>query len=497
MAARSPVEVGTIVAGKYRVERVIGKGGMGVVVAATHMTLGQEVALKFIDTRRESNDSEALERFVREARASVRLRSDHVAKVYDVDVLDSGEPYIVMELLLGKDLSEVRQVRGKLPPEEAVEYVLQACDALVEAHQQGIIHRDLKPQNLFITRRPSGVPLVKVLDFGISKVTGLAGAGELSITDTGAVLGSPLYMSPEQMRSSKNTDVRTDVWSLGVILFELLGGQLPFDGETVTELCLRVVQDPPASLATLSPELPQELVHVVMRCLEKERDMRFGSVADLAMALEPFSEKKRSGRERAWKSLADTARSQDFGAPAGTPRLAADASGASAAASGATEKASTNAAWDAPQLARTERRRGFMGGIAAGAAVAAVGLAVGLGLSGKLGGGASDPTGSFGSGPLFAPGEVTGPGPAASVPPVVSLDTLPVVAASASSPATPVGAANKILPGQRAKPGTTKLNAAGAQSPGTPGPSTSAATAPEPTPASQPTSSPNGAPILR
>jgi serine/threonine-protein kinase len=325
---------------------------------------------------------------------------------------------------------------------------------------------------------------VKVLDFGISKVTGLAAAGELSITDTGAVLGSPLYMSPEQMRSSKNTDVRTDVWSLGVILFELLSGQVPFDGETVTELCLRVVQDPPRSLVELSPELPPDLVTVVMRCLEKERNMRFGSVAELAMALEPFAEKKRSGRERAWRSLADTARSQDFGAP----RPAGDASSPAAAqsgASGAAEKASTHATWDAPGLARTERRRGFVGGIAAGAAFAVVGLVVGLGLSGKLGGKVDPPAmsnGSVAQPPAKDSARELLPPP----PPVVSMGALPPASPEPTVVAvTSASAPKPNAPGARTRPGTRATAAASAPPPG------------EPQVAVPPTSSPNGAPILR
>src|SRR5579859_754331 len=258
-----PVKEGDLLAGKYRVERVLGVGGMGIVVAARHEQLEQRVAIKFV--RDEALDNkEAVERFLREARAAVRLKSEHAAKVLDVGTLESGAPYMVMEFLEGSDLAAVLVERGPLPVEEAAEYVLQACEAVAEAHAAGIVHRDLKPQNLFLARTVGGAPRVKVLDFGVSKSLTQSGGGpgpggKGALTQTRSMLGSPLYMSPEQMRSSRDVDARSDVWAFGVVLFELLTRRWPFEAETMPELCLKVVSDPPQSLAELRPGLPPEI----------------------------------------------------------------------------------------------------------------------------------------------------------------------------------------------------------------------------------------------
>jgi serine/threonine-protein kinase len=295
-----PVAVGEVLAGKYKVEDVLGVGGMGVVVAARHLQLEQKVALKFL--RPEAMQSkEAVERFLREARNAVRLRSEHVAKVQDVGTLDSGAPYMVMEFLEGADLSRVVHATGSITIEEAVYFVLQTCEAIAEAHSLGIIHRDLKPQNLFVTRRVDGKPLVKVLDFGISK--SIDTQSGLSLTRTSSIMGSPLYMSPEQMRSSKNVDQRSDIWALGVILYELLTGHVPFEAESVPELCLKVVQDQPESPKATRPEIPEGLSAVVLKCLEKTASNRFSNVAELAAALEPYSDVARGSSERIASTL--------------------------------------------------------------------------------------------------------------------------------------------------------------------------------------------------
>src|SRR3954470_13666053 len=215
--SEAPVQEGEILAGKYRVERVLGVGGMGVVVAATHLQLDERVAIKFLVPDALSSD-EAVARFAREARAAVKIKSEHVARVIDVGTLDNGAPYMVMEYLEGGDLSRVLQAQGPLPVEDAVEYVLQACEAIAHAHVLGIVHRDLKPANLFLTKRNDGSQSVKVLDFGISKVlSGNSGASssDAAMTRTRAVMGSPLYMSPEQMTSTRDVDGRTDIWALG------------------------------------------------------------------------------------------------------------------------------------------------------------------------------------------------------------------------------------------------------------------------------------------
>jgi serine/threonine-protein kinase len=218
----------------------------------------------------------------------VALQSAHVVRVMDVGTLDDGLPFMVMEYLSGTDLGHVLDVRSMLPIEEAVDYLLQALEAIAEAHSLGIVHRDLKPSNLFLTIRPDGSPLVKVLDFGISKAID-ANAEQVSLTATAMVLGSPLYMSPEQVRSTKNVDTRTDVWALGVILYELIAGAPPFEAESVTGLCAKIVADPPVPLRARRPEVPQALEVVVARCLEKDMARRPRNVAELAMALKPFA----------------------------------------------------------------------------------------------------------------------------------------------------------------------------------------------------------------
>jgi eukaryotic-like serine/threonine-protein kinase len=281
-----PIRPGDLLAGKYRIERVLGAGGMGVVVAARHVELDEPVAVKFLHGAA-LDDPEATARFLREARAAVKIRSEHVARVIDVGRFDQGAPYMVMEYLHGQDLSAVLQ-RGPLAPEDAVDYVLQACEAMVEAHALGIVHRDLKPANLFLTHRSDGEALIKVLDFGISKLTS-NGAPEAHITKTSAVMGSPYYMSPEQLRSAKEVDERTDIWSLGVILFELLTGQTPFRGDSLPVLLAAIMMEEPEGLRRLRPDLAEPLEEVVLRALRKDRAARYATVADLAAALAGFA----------------------------------------------------------------------------------------------------------------------------------------------------------------------------------------------------------------
>jgi serine/threonine-protein kinase len=237
----TPVQEGEVLAGKYRVERVLGVGGMGVVVAALHIGLDERVAIKFLLPEALGNP-EAVARFAREARAAVKIKSLHVARVSDVGVLETGAPYMVMEFLQGQDLSQRVRDHGPLSIQEAVDFILQACEAIAEAHALGMVHRDLKPANLFLTRMADGSPCVKVLDFGISKVTSPSSSGQdFGMTKTQAVMGSPLYMSPEQMASSRDVDGRTDIWALGTILYELLTGRVPFLGDTMPQLCAMIL----------------------------------------------------------------------------------------------------------------------------------------------------------------------------------------------------------------------------------------------------------------
>jgi eukaryotic-like serine/threonine-protein kinase len=284
-ASSDSIQVGDLVAGKYRVDRVLGEGGMGIVVAATHQQLDEKVALKFLRPSVASNP-EIVQRFVREARAAVKIRSEHVARVLDVGALESGTPYMVMEYLDGQDLAQTLAGRGPLPVSETVTYVLQACEAVAEAHSLGTVHRDLKPANLFLARRPNGRPVVKVLDFGISKV---ASTGEnAALTNASAMMGSPSYMSPEQMVAAGSVDVRADVWALGVVLYELLTGTLPFVAETMPELVGMILQSAYPPVAALRPDVPPGLQATIDRCLQKDRTQRHRNVAELAAGLVPF-----------------------------------------------------------------------------------------------------------------------------------------------------------------------------------------------------------------
>jgi eukaryotic-like serine/threonine-protein kinase len=296
----SGIGPGDVIAGKFRVERVLGEGGMGYVVAARHLQLGQMVALKFMRT--EVCTPEYKSRFLREARNTVRLKSKHVSRVLDVGALDGGSPYMVMEYLEGTDLSDLLHKRGPLPVQDACEYILQACEAIAEAHGYGIVHRDLKPANLFLTKGQSGEPVVKVLDFGVSKVIELGieddtnpggrprqRADDSVVTRASDLLGSPSYMAPEQIISARDADARSDVWSLGVILFRLISGKAPFHATSLGELIQAIVHGPIPSLREAKPDLPQGLEHVVARCLERDRNHRLGDVVELARMLAPYA----------------------------------------------------------------------------------------------------------------------------------------------------------------------------------------------------------------
>ncbi len=285
------ISEGSILAGKYRVERLLGQGGMGMVLAAHHLQLDERVAIKLM-LPEAAQSAEAVARFVREARAAAKIRSEHVARVSDVGTLENGQPFMVMEYLEGTDLGGLLAQRGRLTVEDATGHLLQAVEAVAEAHALGIVHRDLKPGNLFVTRRRDGSPLVKVLDFGISKVSGPQSGTDSARTKTSALMGSPLYMSPEQMTSSRDVDARSDVWALGVILFELVTGEPPFNGETLPQVCGLVLQGPTPSLLERVPDLPPALEAVIQRCLAKSPAERYPSVAELAHALLPFAPRR-------------------------------------------------------------------------------------------------------------------------------------------------------------------------------------------------------------
>lgn len=282
------LQPGTVLAGKFRVDRILGQGGMGVVVAAWHLQLEERIALKFL-LPHVVEKSEIVQRFLREARNAVKIRSEHVARVTDVGTLETGMPYMVMEYLEGVDLGRFIEDRGALPVSDAVDLLLQACEAIAEAHSLGIVHRDLKPANLFLTMRADGSPCAKVLDFGISKSTGLGAKNDSSLTKTQGMMGSPLYMSPEQLNSARDVDTRTDIWALGVILFEMLSARPPFYADDLPQLIVQILNVRPASLRQLRPEVPQQLQDVVEKMLAKNRDERFSNIGEVAQALAPFA----------------------------------------------------------------------------------------------------------------------------------------------------------------------------------------------------------------
>ncbi len=351
---------GTVLLGKYRIDRQLGQGGMAVVAQATHLQLQERVAIKCLLPEIVGN-REVVQRFLREAQAAVKLKGEHVARMIDVGTLETGEPYIVMEYLEGADLSQVLTDRGRLPPAEAVNFLLQACEAMAEAHAMGIVHRDIKPANFYITRRPDGTPLLKVLDFGISKAPVEIDQG---LTRTNSVMGTPAYMSPEQMRSARDVDGRTDIWALGVVLHETLSGVRPWPAETFSELCMKVATDPPDPLP---PDVPDGLRRAVERCLIKQPEGRFANCADLAIALAPFA----SNPHRAQMSVERIARMLGVAPRAAMPM---PATVMAPAGNPTTLSSGTGQAITAPPAMPSRRGPGLIIGavIAAAAAVALV-----------------------------------------------------------------------------------------------------------------------------
>jgi serine/threonine protein kinase len=313
---------GTVLAGKYRLESLLGAGGMGVVVSATHLQLQELVAVKLLHPEMASRPS-AVKRFLREARVAMKLRGEHVVRVLDVGMAQSTA-YLVMERLDGSDLGSVVRESGRLEVAPAADYVLQACEAIAEAHAAGVVHRDLKPANLFLTHRVDGSPCIKVLDFGVSKlidslpvndleatapgstrelkddpvelgVASTIGVERGNVTQTRTMLGSPRYMAPEQLRSARDVDARADLWALGVILFELLSGKPPFTEESLDALTLAINQRAAPPLRGV----PAALDAVVQRCLAKDREGRWPDAPSLAAALVPFaSAEGRASAER-------------------------------------------------------------------------------------------------------------------------------------------------------------------------------------------------------
>jgi serine/threonine protein kinase len=449
----SPVAPGQILAGKYRIERVLGEGGMGVVVEAHDTGLERRVAIKFLLPDFVKH-VEAKERFLREARAAVKIQSEHVARVIDVSTLESGAPYMVMEFLEGSDLSRVIETGGPLPVEDAALYVIQACEALAEAHAYGIIHRDLKPANLFLAQQAGGSRKIKVLDFGISKTLNSADTkASASLTRTSSMMGSPLYMSPEQMKSARDVDLRTDIWALGVILYEALTGNPPFLGNSIPEISAKILLEDPRPVFEARPNVPKLLSDVTARALQKQPERRFSNVGELAIALLPFAPgRARNNVERITRVLEDAGFAKsDFlasvpppPAPAVDPASSIHAVQAvpqpsvALAEGGAKRKGATLANWGQTQMEAANGSASKSSRLLLGAALGSVAaLAAVIGLVVHF---SSRPASVAGAGPAPATVAAAAPSVPAAPPPPVEAAPAPKIAVATAGESAPSAA---------------------------------------------------------
>jgi serine/threonine-protein kinase len=348
-------KIGDVIAAKYRLDKVAGEGGMGIVYAAEHLVLKQRVAVKVLLP--DAAQSEAIvERFAREARAAARINSEHVARVLDAGSLPSGAPFLVMEFLEGCDLEELVDLQKTLAVTEVVDYLVQALEGLAHAHAVKIVHRDLKPANLFLACRPDGTNAIKLLDFGISK-SGAARPEDKRLTGH-HVLGSPVYMSPEQLRNSPDIDGRADIWSIGVVGYELLSGVPPFDGDGVGEIFAAILEKSPVPLTERNAKVPEDLASILARCLRRDPDERWADVGELARALAPFgTDPNTPVVERAEQVLARARLMEVPKTPLETLRLVE-------AIEAATERALTTASKSVPALPLQRKREGGIVGFA-------------------------------------------------------------------------------------------------------------------------------------
>jgi len=420
---------------------------MGFVVAAWHLELDQPVALKLLNPD-VFEQGEAAMRFRREVRAAARIKSEHVCRVIDVGSLEHGAPYMVMELLDGNNLEEELQQRGPLPVAEAVLYILEAVEALAEAHAAGIVHRDLKPANLFVARRADRSRLLKVLDFGISKsMIESQSTRDMSLTRTGVIIGSPLYMSPEQMRSTKDADTLSDVWALGAILFQLLTGRPPYEGESIPELCAKLFTEDAPPPSTVRQGLPGNLDAVLHRALARDPARRYQSVAELGAALMEFTPNGRVHVERARRVLqAAEGRRPSSVAPgpltSDTPTIQASVSAV--------------ALWG--QLSGKERRRRWALVLAAVVMLGGVGLAVlrkQLPFAGEEKMSPVEPVQAAQPTPLVVPAPATTvpePAAAAGVEPLLTAAAEPGSNAAPSTSAPSSGKSTPSVAAQRPRP---------------------------------------------
>jgi serine/threonine protein kinase len=308
---------GSVIGDKYRVETELGRGGFGVVVKARHLAIDQIVAIKILTAGEDSEWHDDAARFKREAQATAALRSEHVVRILDVDFLPDRSPYMVMEYLEGETLHYAIHTRGPLSIEESCDHMVQVLAALAEAHGAGIVHRDLKPANVLVTKGAGGTMVAKVLDFGVSKIAAHSGIGTASgvaqpLTKTGAVIGTVAYMAPEQMVDAKRVDARADLWSVGIMLYELLTKQTPFGPATDPTIVTSMLTKPPVPLSSLRPDVPPKLEKVVLRCLAKLPEKRQATAAAVAAALAPFTSPRARG---ALDSLSRAAKPTGAAAP--------------------------------------------------------------------------------------------------------------------------------------------------------------------------------------
>ncbi len=358
---------GDTIAGKYTVGSVLGEGGLGVVLSARHDQLDQQVAIKVL--KPEMTRSHAVvERFLREGRLAAKIQSEHVVRVFDVGTLDKGAPYIVLEYLQGRDLGTILSDEGRLPIDKAVDYILEACEALAEAHSLGIVHRDLKPENLFVAQKAAGSTVVKILDFGISKLTPKGGKERWKrVTQDGDRFGTPAYMSPELLESATDASACSDVWSMGVVLYELLTGTLPFDGDEMPQLIAAVLHKPPLPLRARCPRATAELEHVLNKCLTKNPGERYRNVAELAQDLCAFGNPNTAPVRVAHiqavvREVGDSIRPPTF--PGGF-RVRDLVKGTSSLSEEDARKAKTLTSWDAIAVPRRAGRKILLGVLAA------------------------------------------------------------------------------------------------------------------------------------
>ena len=472
---------GTVLLGKYRVDEVLGTGGMGRVVRASHQYLAQSVAIKVLLPQMTESPS-TVARFLREAQATVRLKNEHIARVIDVGTMPDGTPFMVMEYLEGNDLNQILRHHGPQTPNIVVDLMLQACEGMSEAHAMGIVHRDIKPSNYFITRRPDGSMLLKILDFGISKTP----VNFEELTGTQTVIGTPSYMAPEQMKSGKQADARSDIWSMGVVMYQLLQGRPPFSGDSYAELVLKVGAEPPNPLHV---PLPPGLGEVIFRCLEKDPKRRHQDVGELARSLAPFASDpvtaaQISARTTRILSQRGSGHGQGFGGQQGSPLAAGGGLTAPVPLSPAQltprswPPSSTSLSQGHGQV--TLRTKGSRGWMIAGAMSLVILAAAGGYIASSLRGRSTAeeaPPPSSSEGPTVhmpataAPAAATAPAAAPAAPSVAApAPTVPAPTVATPTVATPTVAAPTVA------------------TPTVPAPPSAAATSPTPTPTPTPTS---------